>query len=734
MQPIVHEFEIDGTKIRLETGEIAKQASGAVLLSCNGTTLLIAATGSKEPREGVDFFPLMVDFEERMYAAGKFPGGFFKREGRPSEDAILAGRRIDRTLRPIFPDTYRNEVQIVITTLSSDLSTRPDILGIIGASAALELSHVPFPKIIGAVRMGLVDGTFVANPNYEQSAVSEMNLLVSGTADRINMIEDESAEVSEELLLEGLKRGHEVVQQVIREISAFADKAGRKEKLPVPEAGGNEELKAKVRELLEPRLKKIIPADDKADLYADISLVKREVRDKLLEGHPEIDPLKLGGVIDKYVKEYAREFVLQKKTRVDGRGPEDIRPISSRVALLPRVHGSALFTRGQTQVLSSVTLGTFADRQRVDSLNVEMHKRYVHHYNFPPYSVGEVRFMRGPGRREIGHGALAEKALLPVIPDEIEFPYAIRVVSEVTESNASSSMASACGSTLALMDAGVPLKRPVAGVSTGLVMRDENDYMLLSDMSGFEDFNGDMDFKVAGTERGITAIQVDVKIEGLTLPIIEQILERSRVGRMYILEEMRQVIAEPRGELSEFAPKLMILKIDPEQIGLVIGPAGKTIKGIQADTGASIDIDEDGTVYVAGVDADGVRRAYETIKSMTLEIEAGMEFQARVVSIVPFGAFLEIVPGRDGLLHISNVAAGRIERVEDVLSLGDIVPVRVREVDTNGKVNLVRTDIEYSQRGSGGGGDRGGRRDGGGRPSGPGGRGDRDRDRKPFRR
>jgi polyribonucleotide nucleotidyltransferase len=404
------------------------------------------------------------------------------------------------------------------------------------------------------------------------------------------------------------------------------------------------------------------------------------------------------------------------------------------VALLPRVHGSALFTRGQTQVLSSVTLGTFADRQRVDSLNVEMHKRYVHHYNFPPYSVGEVRFMRGPGRREIGHGALAEKALLPVIPDEIEFPYAIRVVSEVTESNASSSMASACGSTLALMDAGVPLKRPVAGVSTGLVMRDENDYMLLSDMSGFEDFNGDMDFKVAGTERGITAIQVDVKIEGLTLPIIEQILERSRVGRMYILEEMRQVIAEPRGELSEFAPKLMILKIDPEQIGLVIGPAGKTIKGIQADTGASIDIDEDGTVYVAGVDADGVRRAYETIKSMTLEIEAGMEFQARVVSIVPFGAFLEIVPGRDGLLHISNVAAGRIERVEDVLSLGDIVPVRVREVDTNGKVNLVRTDIEYSQRGSGGGGDRGGRRDGGGRPSGPGGRGDRDRDRKPFRR
>jgi len=731
MQPIVHEFEIDGNKIRLETGEIAKQASGAVLISCNGTTLLVTATGSKEPREGIDFFPLMVDFEERMYAAGKFPGGFFKREGRPSEDAILTGRRIDRTLRPVFPDTYRNEVQIVATTLSSDLSTQPDVLGIIGASAALELSHVPFPKLIGAVRISVLDGQFVANPSFEQSEAAEMNLLVSGTADRINMIEDESKEVGEDLLMEGFRRGHEIVQQVIREITAFADKAGRKEKLPVPEPYGTEELKAKVAELLDPKLKEIIPADDKTDLYAAITMVKREVRDKILETEPDADAVKLGGIIDKYVKQYAREFVLREKTRVDGRGPEDIRPVSCRVGLLPRVHGSALFTRGQTQVLSSVTLGTFADRQRVDSLNIEMHKRYVHHYNFPPYSVGEVRFMRGPGRREIGHGALAEKSLLPVIPDEVEFPYAIRVVSEVTESNASSSMASVCGSTLALMDAGVPLKRPVAGVSTGLVLRNDDDYMLLSDLSGFEDFNGDMDFKVAGTERGVTSIQLDVKIEGLTLPIIEQVLERARVGRMYILEEMRQVISQPRSELSEYAPKLMILKIDPEQIGTVIGPAGKTIKGIQADTGASVDIDEDGTVYVAGVDADGVRQAYETIKAMTLEIEAGMEFEGKVVSIVPFGAFLEIVPGRDGLLHISNIAAGRTERVEDELSIGDVIPVKVRDVDSNGKINLVRTDVDYSQR-SGGGDSRGGRRDGGRRPSGPGGRGGRDR--KPPRR
>jgi polyribonucleotide nucleotidyltransferase len=398
------------------------------------------------------------------------------------------------------------------------------------------------------------------------------------------------------------------------------------------------------------------------------------------------------------VKEHAREYLMREKVRVDGRKPEDIRPVTGRVGLLPRVHGSGVFTRGQTQVLSSVTLGSFADRQRIDTLTTEAQKRYVHHYNFPPYSVGEVRFMRAPGRREIGHGALAEHAVLPLIPDEREFPYSIRVVSEVTESNASSSMASVCGSTLALMDAGVPMLRPVAGVSTGLIYESDDNWVLLSDISGFEDFNGDMDFKVAGTSEGVTAIQLDVKIEGLTLDMIEQTLERSRTGRLSILEEMRRVIAQPRSELSPYAPTLLILSVDPEQIGTIIGPAGKTIRQLEADTGAGIDIDEDGTVFVSGIDREGVNKAADTIRAMTMEIEVGMVFEGKVVSIVPFGAFIELTPGRDGLLHISNVAEGRIDKVEDVLSIGDRVPVRVRDVDSNGKVNLVRNDLDYSRK------------------------------------
>jgi len=698
LESISHEFTVGGRTLRFETGEIAKQASGAVLVYYGGTTLLVTATISAEPREGIDFFPLMVDFEERMYAAGKFPGGFFKREGRPSEEAILTGRRIDRTIRPLFPKHFRNDVQIVVTTLSCDGQSTPDVLGIISACAALSISCIPFPKLIAAARIAYVEGEFVVNPSQAQVASATMDLLVSGTRDYINMIEDQSHEVSEELLIEGFKRGHEEIKRVIGDIEAFAEKVGVPEKMVVPEPPFDQKLYNHVKELVEPRLSEIIPHDDKTDLYRAISAIKKETRSKVLEEHPNADLLVVGGFVETVVKQYAREHLLREGVRMDGRGPEDIRSISGRVGLLPRVHGSGLFTRGQTQVLSTVTLGTFGDRQRIDTLTTESQKRFVHHYNFPPYSVGEVRFMRSPGRREIGHGALAEHAILPAIPDEKEFPYTFRVVSEVTESNASSSMASVCGSTLALLDAGVPLVRPVAGISTGLIYESDGHWVLLSDLSGFEDFNGDMDFKVAGTSKGVTAIQLDVKIEGLTIEMIEQTLERSRTGRLFILEQMSQVIAEARSELSQYAPTLVILQVHPEQIGIVIGPAGKTIRQMEADTGANIDIDEDGTVFVSGVDREGVNKAADTIRAMTMEITVGMVFDGKVVSIVPFGAFIELAPGRDGLLHISNIADHRIERVEDVLSIGDRVPVKVREVDPNGKVNLIRDDIDYSRK------------------------------------
>jgi polyribonucleotide nucleotidyltransferase len=720
-----HEFTVGRSQVRLETGEIAKQASGSILIHSGGMTLLVAATVSAEPREGADFFPLMVDFEERMYAAGRFPGGFFKREGRPSEDAILNGRRIDRTLRPVFPKHFRNDTQIVITTLSCEQVTPTDVMGIIGASAALGISRIPFPKLVAAVRVGFLDGEFIINPSKEETDKAQMNLLVSGTRDYINMIEDESHEVPEDMVLEGLRRGHEEVKHIITELEAFIKKAGAQEKLVVTEPTIDDAIYAKLKSLVDARMKAILPADSKSDLYGDVSKAKKECCSQVIAENLDADPALLASLADKFAKAYAREFTVTKGVRVDGRGPDDIRPISGRTSILPRVHGSALFTRGQTQVLATVTLGSFADRQRIDSLMLEANKRFVHHYNFPPYSVGEVRFMRGPGRRDIGHGALAEHSLLPAVPTETEFPYAIRVVSEVTESNASSSMASVCAGCMALMDAGVPLVRPVAGVSTGLIYENDEKYVLLSDLSGFEDFNGDMDFKVAGSEQGITAIQLDVKIEGLTLKMIEETLERARVGRKYILEQMREIIAAPREALSEYAPTLMILKIDPEQIGMVIGPSGKNIKKLEAESGADVEIDEDGTVYFSGVDRAGVERAHAAVRAMTMTIETGQIFEAKVVSIVPFGAFLELVPGRDGLLHISNVADHRIEKVEDVLSIGDVIRVKVREVDDNGKINLIRDDIEYTRpTGPREGGPRrdsgprrdGPRRDGGGRP------------------
>jgi polyribonucleotide nucleotidyltransferase len=726
-------FRCGDESFSVETGMIAKQAGGSVIVRKGDVVLLCCATGAREPREGIDFFPMMCEFEERFYAAGKFPGGFIKREGRPSEAAVLTARKIDRPIRPMFPDDFHNEVQIIVTALSQDNMVVPDVYAITGASCALAISNVPWPKPIAAVRVGHVEGQLVINPTFEQLAASDLNLLVAGTKERVNMIEDESQEVSVELLTEAMAFAHRHIAELVNQIEEFGTQLGKAKMVYEPKEELTAELKAKVEALAMPRIREIIPTGSKEDLFGDIADLKKEIALKLLEADPELDKDVIKRYVGKLIKKYARKLTLE-GTRVDKRGFDDIRPIFGTVDLLPRAHGSALFTRGQTQVLSSVTLGSGGDRQRIDTVNFDEVKRYTHHYNFPPYSVGEVRMMRGAGRREIGHGALAEKAVVPVLPTEDEFPYTIRVVSEVTESNASSSMASSCASSMALMAAGVPIKRPVGGISIGLVT-DGDEYRLLMDLSGFEDFNGDMDFKVTGTEVGVTAIQLDVKIEGLTVAMVAETLRKARDGYLYVIQQMQQVISEPRPEISQYAPLLEMLQIDVDQIGMVIGPSGKNVKKIIAETGAEIDIDDEGRVFVSGTDHEGVQRALQIIRAMTSTIDVGEEYKGKVVRIMPFGAFIELVPGRDGMLHISNMAERRIERVEDVMGMGDIVPVRVAEVDDNGKISLVRTDIntEYRPpRSGGGGGDRRGGGDRGGRGGGDrggggygGGRGDR---------
>jgi polyribonucleotide nucleotidyltransferase len=742
----VEKYTIDFTfgeeEFRIETGQVATQAGGSVMVFKEGLALLCCATMTREPREGIDFFPLMCDYEERFYAAGKFPGGFIKREGRPSDTAVLISRRIDRPIRPMFPDDFHNEVQIIVTALSQDNVQVPDVYAINGASCALAISNIPWPNPIAAVRIGYLGGEYIINPTFPELEESSLNLLVAGTRERVNMIEDESKELPVEVVMEGIRIAHQHIVQIIDKIEALArDRAKPKsEYTPKPEL--EEALAAKVAAFAQPKIEQIIPADSKQDLFGSIAMLKKEVSAKMIEDDPELEAKPIENYVGKLIKKYARKLTLQ-GVRVDKRGFDEIRPITGAVDLLPRVHGSALFTRGQTQVLSSVTLGSGADRQRIDTVNFDEVKRYVHHYNFPPYSVGEVRFMRGAGRREIGHGALAEKAIVPVLPGEDDFAYSMRVVSEVTESNASSSMASTCGSSLALMAAGVPLKRHVGGISIGLVTAEDGSYKLLMDLSGFEDFNGDMDFKVAGTTVGVTAIQLDVKIDGLTLPMIEEIMAKAQTGYLTVIEQMNEILSEPRQEISPYAPMLMLMQIDVDQIGMVIGPSGKNIKKIIADTGAQIDIDEDGKVYICGTEQEGVKRAAGIIKAMTSDLEVGDEYNGRVVRIMNFGAFIELVPGRDGLLHIKDIAERRIERVEDVLEIGDFVPVKIEEIDSQGKINLLRTDISYENRppredrrsggggyggGGGRGGDRGGRGGGGyggGGGRGPGGGGDR---------
>ncbi|MCC6936505.1 MAG: polyribonucleotide nucleotidyltransferase [Thermomicrobiales bacterium] len=686
------EAEIAGRTLSLESGLIAQLADGAVVVQYGDTTILATAGGEREAKDVVDFFPLTVDYEERMYAAGKIPGGFIKREGRPTEAATLAARLTDRPLRPLFPKGYRAEVQIISTVLSADQENDPDILSIIGASAALTISPIPFDGPVGAVRIGYIDGQIVVNPTSSALADSNLDMVIAGTADAIMMVEGEADQVSEDVLVSAIERAHEEIRRIVQLQLDLQAQVG-KEKWPFTPPAPDAALEAQVRSTLGDRLAATLHNADKVVRLEGTSALKDEIVQSL-EGS-DISAKAAAETFERLLKQEVRSAILTDGTRPDGRRPEEIRPIWIDMGYLPRTHGSAIFTRGQTQVLSVVTLGSTAEEQRLDSISPVTTKRYIHHYNFPPFSVGEVRRMRGPGRRDIGHGALAERALLAVIPDTESFPYTMRVVSEVVSSNGSTSMASVCGSTLALMDAGVPIAAPVAGIAMGLVTGDDGTYRILTDIQGMEDALGDMDFKVAGTTEGVTAIQMDIKVKGITPQIMREALAQARDGRLFILNVMQEAISTPRAELSRFAPRVLRVKINPEKIGAVIGPGGKMIRSIQEETNTKIDISDDGSVSVASTDSSGAEAAVQRILGLTqeLRIERGEIYNGKVVSIMPYGAFVEILPGKDGLVHISELSedpAIRVARVEDVINLGDEITVMVTEVAPNGKVSLSR--------------------------------------------
>jgi len=698
---------VGGREMTIETGRLAKQAGGSALIRYGDTVVLVTATRSEEPREGIDFFPLTVDYEERLYAVGKIPGGFIKREGRPSEKAILTDRLIDRPIRPLFPKGYRNDVHIVATVLSVDQDNPQDVIALTGASVALTVSDIPFQGPVSAVVVGRVDGNFIINPTLAQAENSDMHVVVAGTKDAVIMVEAAAKEVSEEVILEGILYGHEEIKKIVSFISEFREEAlaqgYAKPDSDFKSNAINEEIEAVVRKYAEPQVQQVVKRciDEKLSKLVREGLLKQfktEVKNYFAEGqYPEDEQLKhVGNTMDKLEKETMRRFILEDKVRIDGRALDEIRSITCEVDVLPRTHGTGLFTRGQTQVLSVVTLGAVGDEQILDGLGVEHSKRYIHHYNFPPFSVGEARFMRGPGRRDIGHGALAEKALAPMIPNEEEFPYTIRVVSEVLESNGSSSMGSVCGSTLGLMDAGVPIKAPVAGVAMGLIK--ENDkFAILTDIQGVEDHLGDMDFKVAGTKTGVTAIQMDIKISGISREILQEALEQAKRGRMHIMQKMLDVISVPRAELSPYAPRIITTTIDSEKIRNVIGPGGKTIKKIIDETGVKIDIEDDGRVFIAAVDGEAGQRALAIIESLTADVEVGKIYLGKVVKIMDFGAFVEVLPGKEGLVHISQLAEQRVGKVEDVVSAGDEIMVKVIKIDEHGRVNLSRKEALRAQ-------------------------------------
>lgn len=683
-----------GRKLTVETGQLAKQANGAVLVRYGDTAVLSTVTASKEPKD-LNFFPLTVNYEERLYAVGKIPGGFIKREGRPSERAILASRLIDRPIRPLFPEGFRNEVQVVSIVLSVDQDCSSEMAAMIGSSLALTISDIPFDGPIAGVTVGRIDGEFIINPTTEQMEKSDIDLVVAGTKDAINMVEAGAKEVPEETMLEAIMFGHEEIKRLIAFQEEVASKVA-KEKMEIVLKEIDPELEKQVRELAEEKLKKAVQIAEKHARQDAIDAINDETIAKFADDE-EINEADVQEILDKIVKEEVRRLITKEKIRPDGRAIDEIRPLSSEVHLLPRTHGSGLFTRGQTQALSICTLGALGDVQILDGLGIEESKRFMHHYNFPQFSVGETGPIRGPGRREIGHGALGERALEPIIPSEKEFPYTIRLVSEVLESNGSTSQASICASTLALMDAGVPIKAPVAGIAMGLVKQDD-DVTILTDIQGMEDALGDMDFKVAGTKDGITALQMDIKIKGIDRNILQQALEQAKRGRMIILENMLSAISESRKELSVYAPKIISMHINPEKIRDVIGPSGKIINKIIEDTGVKIDIEQDGTIYISSVDQEMNNKAKAIIEDIVREVQVGETYLGKVKRIEKFGAFVELFKGKDGLVHISQLSTERVNKVEDVVKIGDEILVKVTDIDAQGRVNLSRKALLNEQK------------------------------------
>jgi polyribonucleotide nucleotidyltransferase len=687
-------MELGGRQLSLETGKVAKQANASVVVRYGDTVVLCTATMSS-PREGIDFFPLLVDYEERMYAIGKIPGSFFRREGRPAEGAVLASRLIDRAIRPLFPDGFHNDVQVVATVMSVDHDNSPEIAAMIGASAALTISDIPFNGPIAGVKVGRVDGQFVINPTLEQLPKSDIDLTVAGTFEAINMVEAGADEISEEIMLEAIMFGHEEIKRIITEINKMREAVGvAKAEVEIPQP--DPVLVDWVANTITERLVHAIKHEDKQNREEQMAQVREQLMQEYIgqfgEEAYDANRKELGSIFEDLLKTQLRRLITVEHIRPDGRALDEIRPIWCETGFLPRAHGTGIFTRGQTQVCTVCTLGLKSDEQVIDTLSDDDRKRYIHHYNFPGYSVGETRPARSPGRREIGHGALAERALLPVIPSEEDFPYTLRLVSEVLESNGSSSQASVCGSTLALMDAGVPIKRPVAGIAMGLITYDDK-FAILTDIQGLEDHYGDMDFKVAGTSEGVTALQMDIKITGVNREILTQALEQAYRGRMFILEKMMETISQPRPDLSPWAPRIQTLQIPVDKIRDIIGPGGKMIRRIIEETGVQIDVEDDGRVFVASNDQAGSNKAVDWIRNLTAEVEVGNVYTGKVTRIMNFGAFVEILPGKEGMVHISKLTHERVSKVEDVLNVGDEVTVKVIEIDNMGRINLSRKDL-----------------------------------------
>jgi polyribonucleotide nucleotidyltransferase len=683
------ELDFHGRRLIVETGKVARQAGGAAWVEYGETVVLVTATASRSPREGIDFFPLTCDYQEKTFAAGKIPGGFFKREGRPAEKEILTSRLIDRPIRPLFPKGFNCETQVIATVLSHDRENDPDVIAMTGASVALTLSDIPFNGPIAAVRVGRVGGKIVINPPTSEIAGSDLNMVVAAGRDAIVMVEGGAKVLPESVVLEGLFAAHEACQVLIALQDELQRKVGRPKRTVLPPAV-DEALAAAVKEFATPKLRAALAKTVKQERYAALDAVHDDAVGKFGAENPD-RAKQVAQLVDKVTKHVVREQIITERTRLDGRGLADIRPITCEIDVLPRTHGSALFTRGETQALVTTTLGTSSDEQKIDALIGEHYKKFMLHYNFPPFSTGEAKFLRGPGRREIGHGALAERALLPVLPDEEAFPYTIRVVSEILESNGSSSMASVCGGSLSLMQAGVPIKAPVAGVAMGLI-KEGAEVRVLSDILGDEDHLGDMDFKITGTRDGVTAVQMDIKIGGVTRDVMSQALEQARQGRLHILDKMAAAIEKPRGELSAHAPRIVTIKIKQDRIRDLIGPGGKTIRAIVDETGCKIDVSDDGTVLVASSDGIAMQKAIDRIRGLTAEAEVGRIYRGTVRRVVDFGAFVEILPGTDGLVHISQLANERVRQVTDVVREGDVIDVKVLEVDKSGKIRLSRKE------------------------------------------